>query len=179
MGFLGSNSPWTKVLKISCFFTWVLRCNVVLKINIAGNWCILLLKVSEHVADTGIWTVQQCYPMCSLFSRVGFSLLDACWSVMLCCHIAFEGSLNMLMMMLEFELPCKSGLNLLSNQFFFKKMSKKLCLKIWRYHLPTVWQQEDLHWIAWNCSRWFPPTEAKFSNSDGASSLKMSKIWNY
>jgi hypothetical protein len=33
-------------------------------------------------------------------------------SVMLCCHIAFEGSLNM-WMMLEFELPCKSGFNLL------------------------------------------------------------------
>ncbi len=139
------------MLKISCFFTWVLRCNVVLKINIAGNWCIWLLKVSENVAVEVLWTYR-CgsslnmwltleFELCSnvvqcVLSSLGlaflfFMLAD---SVMLCCHIAFEESLNMLMMMLEFELPCKSGLNLLCLTNFSSR-------KCWRN---SAWKYEDI-----------------------------------
>jgi hypothetical protein len=54
--------------------------------------------------------VVQCVLSSPGLASLFFMLAD---SVMLFCHIAYEGSLNMLMMMLEFELPCKSGLNLL------------------------------------------------------------------
>ncbi len=54
--------------------------------------------------------MQQCVLSSLGLAFLFFMLAD---SVMLCCHIAFEGSLNMLVIMMEFELLCKSGFNIL------------------------------------------------------------------